>query len=223
MRERKSSIVNALLRVLRLEEAKHPDTQTHFTRHLLFALLRTTNPDYYGQLRSLLHGWCLSAANHGVDAVLAEVRRHMPAFLGAIPAAWDVSKEFVGGKAEQAEAKAGAPAANVVNYHDFDIRIASVHAVKGQTHTTTLYFETAFGKDGQGPNAKSYESQRLAPQFLGIRLAGDEAKRVQQSARMAYVGFSRPTHLLCLAVHRDRFESNLKEAAEHGWTIEAVE
>ena len=87
-----------------------------------------------------------------------------------------------------------------------EIEITSVHAVKGQTHCATLYLESYFQKDGNGANAKSYESQRLKDQFLGTQIQSNVGDRVKQSAKMAYVGFSRPTDLLCVAVHKDRFD-----------------
>ncbi len=108
---------------------------------------------------------------------------------------------------------------NIVNIHGFDIEIATVHSVKGQTHTATLYMETYFHQDGHGVAAKSYESQRLSRQFLMEGLAGTERKRIKQSARMVYVGFSRPTHLLCFAVHKDRFHQYLSGLDSTVWEI----
>ena len=40
-----------------------------------------------------------------------------------------------------------------------EIEIATVHAVKGETHAATLYLETFFNK--------YYESERLKEQFKG--------------------------------------------------------
>jgi len=36
---------------------------------------------------------------------------------------------------------------------------------------------------------------------------------------MAYVGFSRPTHLLCLAIHKDRYERNLTNINNAIWEV----
>jgi DNA helicase-2/ATP-dependent DNA helicase PcrA len=90
---------------------------------------------------------------------------------------------------------------NKITLDGIDIEIATIHSTKGQTHTATLYLETCF--------YKKHESQRLSLQFLLEPLKGTEGKQVKQSAKMVYVGFSRPTHLLCFAVHRDRFEEKL--------------
>jgi hypothetical protein len=97
-----------------------------------------------------------------------------------------------------------------------DIAVQTVHSVKGETHTATLYLETYYHRDGHGVNAKSYESHRLVEQFKGTQLTGNEKDRVKKSARMVYVGFSRPTHLLCFAVHKKRFN---RETFDNIWKI----
>lgn len=101
----------------------------------------------------------------------------------------------------------------------FEIEITSVHAVKGQTHCATLYLESYFQQDGRGANAKSYESQRLKDQFLGTQIQSTVRGRVKQSAKMVYVGFSRPTDLLCIAVHKDRFDTVLSTINRDDWEI----
>jgi hypothetical protein len=54
-------------------------------------------------------------------------------------------------------------------------------------------------------------------------LIGNEGKRVKQSAKMVYVGFSRPTHLLAFAVHRERFDQYLGELHTSVWEIVRLE
>jgi DNA helicase-2/ATP-dependent DNA helicase PcrA len=217
-RMHEAGVMNALLKLLRLERVQNPLFKTHFTRTSLLAHLRVCLPEYHPQFRSVVYGCCSSAANGQLSEAIAALKAHIPVFLGAFGSQLKEAKEFVEDAAAPA-APIPAPATdNIVNFHGFNIAVASVHAVKGQTHTATLYFETAFGKDGKGAEAKSYESQRLAPQFLGTRLAGGEGKRTQQSAKMVYVGFSRPTHFLCFAVHRDRY-SALQAVKAAGWDV----
>src|SRR5690606_2499328 len=103
-----------------------------------------------------------------------------------------------------------------------EIEITSVHAVKGQTHCATLYLESYFQQDGNGENAKSYESQRLKDHFLGTQIRSTVGDRIKQSAKMAYVGFSRPTDLLCIAIHKNRFDNLLKNHIDDKWVIVEV-
>ena len=93
--------------------------------------------------------------------------------------------------------------------------------MKGQTHTATLYLETYFDR-GYG----NYESERLRTQILGIENVDVTVARektgtvkIKQSAKMAYVGFSRPTHLLCMAVHQSRFSNILTDIDRSIWDI----
>lgn len=92
-----------------------------------------------------------------------------------------------------------------------EINVANIHSVKGQTHTATLYMESSY--------YSGYESQRLESQFRGKSVTKKSGKRVKQSAKMAYVGLSRPTHLLCFAVHRSRWEKLKDDIPKDKWEI----
>ncbi len=99
----------------------------------------------------------------------------------------------------------------------FSFDICTVHSVKGETHSATLYLETYYYNDGNN----SYESQRLLDQFKGKSFPSNESrKRKIQSARMVYVGFSRARHLLCFAAQKSHFsEEDLTEIETMGWEI----
>ena len=58
---------------------------------------------------------------------------------------------------------------------------------------------------------------------MGIQIPRTVGKRVKESSRMAYVGFSRPTHLLCIAIHKDRYDSISSDISEDDWEILKVE
>ena len=87
---------------------------------------------------------------------------------------------------------------NVYNEENINIEVTTVHAVKGETHASTLYLETSyFGK---------HESERLADQFKGVAYTGTEDRKLK-SLRVAYVGMSRPRYLLCVAIQKNRFDN----------------
>ena len=87
---------------------------------------------------------------------------------------------------------------NIYKEDDVEIEVATVHAVKGETHAATLYLETFFNK--------YYESERLKEQFKGIAYMGTDDDTLK-SLRVVYVGMSRPRYLLCVAIQKDRFHS----------------
>lgn len=96
------------------------------------------------------------------------------------------------------------------------IEVQSVHSVKGETHTTTMYVETFYQKFVGGG---SYESQRLTNPFDLNPLSLNPHDYVLQSMKMVYVGFSRPTHLLCFAVHIDRSKNLITKNVEDCWEV----
>ena len=106
---------------------------------------------------------------------------------------------------------------NTFSADDIDVEVCTVHSVKGQTHTATLYLET-FYKTGGG----NYESQRLANQIKGNIFTKSRTEVINQSVKMLYVGFSRPTHLLCFAVHKSRFDSHLSDVDRDVWEVVEV-
>lgn len=117
------------------------------------------------------------------------------------------------------------PASNIIEENDLKIEITSVHSVKGQTHDATLYLESFFNQ-GYG----NYESERLRNQFLGIQTIPQTLgtqktshDKIIQSTKMAYVGFSRATQLLCIAIHKDRFSQYLNTIDRDIWEVKNIE
>lgn len=105
------------------------------------------------------------------------------------------------------------------NGRTVDIRMGSIHSIKGETHTATLVLET-YWQDKQG----RHNLELLLP-WLDGRKSGGSAVGVQQQSRLKlhYVAMTRPTHLLCLALKRccvdDGIQDNLRN---RGWMIEAL-
>jgi hypothetical protein len=79
--------------------------------------------------------------------------------------------------------------------------MSSIHSEKGKTHSATLILETF---------RKTHFIQKLMPWLEGKTTA---AKRPQVTAKkdmmLMYVGMTRPSHMLCLAVR----QSSLGEGA----------
>lgn len=99
---------------------------------------------------------------------------------------------------------------NIYRSEDVDIEVATVHAVKGETHAATLYLETAyFGK---------HESEYVGEQIKGIPYIGKD-KRVLQCLKIMYVGASRPRYLLCVAIQKDRFNNIDCDALRDIWDV----
>lgn len=99
---------------------------------------------------------------------------------------------------------------NKCSISGIDISIQTVHSIKGQTVTGLLYMETY--------NSKNYESERLSDCFI-LKKFRKPSKTIYKAAKTVYVGFSRPTHLLCFAVQKERFDKHLAKIDKKIWEI----
>ena len=90
---------------------------------------------------------------------------------------------------------------NLLAYDEIEAEVPIVSRATGKTHTATRYMESFYDRGGGG----NYESERLAGQLKGQGIGIKVHDLVRQSAKMVYVGFTRPTHLLCFAVYENRF------------------
>jgi superfamily I DNA/RNA helicase len=96
----------------------------------------------------------------------------------------------------------------------FKIDIATIHSVKGETHTGTLYLETSYhGYETNKVSGKVKDNTFLT--FLkGNSRTNNFSDKIKDTLKMAYVGMSRPTHLLCFAIHNSNiFDFN--EISKH--------
>lgn len=100
-----------------------------------------------------------------------------------------------------------------------NIRLGSIHSVKGETHTATLVLESFFHK---------HHLSELKPWILGDRSGGMKKKsrgkpelegvRMLGRLKLHYVAMTRPSHLLCLAMRRDAFiDGELERLKAQGW------
>lgn len=215
----RKNILNALLKVLRLENILDENDRV-YTKRKLINFFKTLENSEYEKLKLNIYEWSIGCIRGKNSETINAIREYIPIFLSLFQKEVASSANFINGESEvDLDANEEEPQINVFDSDGIKIEIGTVHSAKGQTHTATLYLETYFQKDGNGANAKSYESQRLAEQILGNQLAANVKARVKQSAKMAYVGFSRPTHLLCIAIHKDRFDSVLSDINREDWDI----
>lgn len=218
----RKNILNALVKILRIENINTRD-DTPYTKKKLIDFVYETNIEKYDELNLNLYNWSIGIIKGKINEVLEEIKEYVPTLLAIFDKIVSKSSAFINHKVEiPVENTDVLTKTNHYREDGLEIEITSVHAVKGQTHCATLYLESYFQKDGKGANAKSYESQRLAQQFLGLQIQSNVGNRTKQSAKMAYVGFSRPTDLLCIAVHKDRFDNQLKKIDRSIWEVITV-
>jgi hypothetical protein len=210
------NILNALLKILRLENVIMDDGR-YFTKKNLFDFIHEVDFQNYNELNLNLYNWSIGIIKEKTNEVWNEIKIFIPSFLALFDKTISASYAFINGNNGHIQdgTITSITAHNHYKDEELDIEITSVHAVKGQTHCATLYLESYYYNDG----GKSYESQRLKNQFLGTQIRAKVGERIKQSAKMAYVGLSRPTDLLCVAIHKDRFTNFMNKIDQEVWEV----
>ncbi|WP_254463082.1 hypothetical protein [Photobacterium ganghwense] len=89
--------------------------------------------------------------------------------------------------------------------------VATIHAVKGETHAATLVLETKF---------RSIDLKSLIDYILAENITKPTAATKIKFMKQLYVAFSRPEHLLCLAMDKSGFPpEHLGKQDYAGWKI----
>ena len=214
----RKSILNAIAKVLRLEGVADPQTKRPYTGNQFLAHLEYNYSAEARELKIKIFQWSIGLIRAQFTNVYDEIKVAIPGILNLFGKTVEHSAAFINTIEPNILAYDIAGQNNndnKVNFHGFDIEVCTVHAAKGQTHTATLYLETFHDRGGGG----SYESQRLSGQFNYTNLNPAAIAIVKQSSKMAYVGFSRPTHLLCVAVQKDRFDAHLSTIDRNKWEV----
>ena len=215
VKEYRTSIMNAIIVVLDLCEIKD-DKGRRFNATSLFRYLRDMAPGKDVELKSKIARWMKMLANNEKQTIKEEMQQYIGSNLVVYmpdlqSAQTQIEQFFVEGDGDVPNERT----ANATNiYHDeqtgVDIEVASVHAVKGETHMATLYMETTY---------YGYtESQVLKKALEGDVYKKDGGRRIQIS-RLMYVGMSRPKHLLCFAINKDHFDRLDGAKVRQNWDV----
>lgn len=96
-----------------------------------------------------------------------------------------------------------------------EIRVGSIHSVKGETHTATLILDTYYRK---------HHLETLKPWLLGRKSGGgSENNTLHSRLRQHYVAMTRPSHLVCLSMRESCLTNADVEALKNrGWRVARV-
>ncbi len=210
----RKNILNAILKILRLENINTLDNKP-YTKKKLIDFIHEKDVQKYDELNLKLYNWSIGIIQEKTIVVWNGIKAYVPTLLAIFDKTISASSNFIitdNAEIPAENAQILAPT-NHYKKDGLEIEITSVHAVKGQTHCATLYLESCYyGK---------HESERLSTQFLGTNF-NDAKVHHKSSVKMAYVGFSRPTDLLCIAIHKDRFDELLNTINKDIWEIKTV-
>jgi len=220
----RKNILNALLKILRLENVLDEQDRV-YTKRKLINLFKSLENNEYEKLKLKLYEWSIGCIRGKSSEAITAIREYIPTFLSVFQNEVVSSANFINGKSEiNVDDDEEDPQVNTFDSDGINIEIGTVHSAKGQTHTATLYLETFYNR-GYG----NYESERLRNQLKGENIVdtlnsniGGKDK-IRQTTKMAYVGFSRPTHLLCIAIHKERYEAVLSDISAEDWDVVKIE
>lgn len=218
-----NQLIKIFLKVLRIIESKHQKNgkEYYYSKNTLQSFLKYSHPIFYDNFRVRLSTWIRKIKN--AKNVSSEIRDFIIQDFSLIfdfPANHAPLNEFL---TSTLPSEQSVGVNDKVSPHNIfkvqfsenesvDIQVNTIHGVKGETHTATLYLETFYYK---------FEGQRLLD-FLKGNYNQEKANQAHTKAnlKMAYVGMSRPTHFLCVAIHQDRISGHESDLENNGWTID---
>jgi hypothetical protein len=212
-------VLNALLHVLSIGNVKieKGNVKRTYNKTLLLDKLDSDYPKLLRKLRTNIAIWAKQIQSQTTESslVLNEVKEFIkndfiPIF--NIDSTNRFLNEFLDNKPIEQISEEELKSNNIYKGEmDTNIELGTIHSVKGETHCASLYLETSY--QGQ------HESERIMEQLKGKPIGSDVGVRIKESLKMAYVGMSRPKYLLCLAIHKDRFDSELDMKNGGNWEI----
>ena len=114
------------------------------------------------------------------------------------------------------------PASGIVNTHvvaqggrSVPVHLGTIASVKGETHLATLLLEA------HAHPARSHDLEAALGSIAeGVPLGAKAKESIRSLYRNLYVAASRPSHLLCLAMNRERApEAQIQVLRDKGWVI----
>ncbi|KYZ65866.1 MULTISPECIES: UvrD-helicase domain-containing protein [Bacillus] len=210
-------IINCLLHAMRIENIRI-DGKWYSEKKLL-KKLEERNKNLVVNLNTYIAKWILKVQN-GEDINDEMATFIMKKFLPFLKENKHIStslKEFCNKKEnETCEDLAEANQRNIFIYQDTNneiiVSLDTVHNVKGETHTATLYLETYF---------KQYDLMRIQ-EYLKKKHTSPKGKELPAALSVAYVGLTRPTHLLCLAMRQKTIDGHEEDFKKAGWQIRYI-
>ncbi len=215
----KQRIISILLRVLEISQNKDISGRG-FSKSTLLTLLKNEFANEYQDLLCCISDWLLKVVNGNdvTDYIKDYIEKKFLTMFNPKGGLSELTKFLESSNPATIENNGGhLQPVNTFKFKDsnentIEIDVGTIHSVKGETHTSTLYLETYY-YDG-------HESERLMDFMKGnFNRNLLKKKRHVESLKMAYVGMSRPTHFLCVAIHKNRIDGHEEGLKQAGWSI----
>lgn len=229
----RKSILNALIKILRIENIYKDKTKKHFFRKSsLIEFFKSKGEFFFNDFNSQLFFWCfeiITKANHEEVYKMLKDFIESKDFIGLnwygdeshIPKLINKSKDFINQEFDYNIAVRNSEEKKT-SISNIDIKVSSVHAVKGQTHCATMYIESSYYKyETKKTQIKNTLIGNNHTFKIGEKNKGKNGSEKdlqgKQALKMLYVGFSRPTHLLCFVVLEENVKGDRLLFDKAGW------
>jgi len=232
----RKAILNALIAVLRIEDKtfktklRGKDVARYFSKsELINEVKKREASNDYELLKAKLFKWSFNLmVNQQFEITYNSVKEFI---LNEFKEWFDLTcgqetMSFLGQNFEKVIIEI--PKAADSHNSNIKIDIGTVHSAKGRTHCATMYVETSY---------HGYETEKLVvvekkatktkleiflpnPIYVQVHQfrAGKDI-RAKETLKMMYVGFSRPTHLLCFAALKENIGDNHQAYIDGGWEM----
>lgn len=234
----RKSILNALIRILREEKIyKDAVSNMYFRKRDLIDFIKNIGNEEYEDFKLKLFSWCFKIiSKNECEDVYQEIKKYVEnEFINynwnndriRVARTIDKSSVFLNGSFDYLSLTNEEDENKIVENTGIKIKTSSVHAVKGQTHCATMYIESSYF---------NYETEKLSITVKGTKTKPDtqlpnplfgeyhtyrlgKDSRAKEALKMMYVGFSRPTHLLCFAILEENVKDDIEKYKNAGWVV----
>lgn len=209
-----NALLSGIVHAINLAGQKNPENGHRFTTQTLIRYLRKTNEPLCAALLQNLSEWILDY--RGGVARPRLLRDMMAKFIRKlwIRGETNAVSKFLDSDDMEFSTEQGKPSNTFISNDGLQIPVGTVHSVKGETHTATLYLETSYYE---------LDSKRLLPFLEGKYPETDSRKsRHIQNLKIAHVALSRPTHLVAFACAKASVAGHEAALEGNGWVIRDV-
>lgn len=231
----RKAVLNALITILRLENKTYKtkirgnEVERYYTKSELIKNIQTrSNVQDYETFKSYLYhfsfnlmigGKTVQTYNLIKDFVLNEFKKWFDL---------DINRNIENFLEDNFTELVPIESSNDENFEENKIKIDidTVHSVKGQTHCATMYVETSYHKyESEKLHVVAKKASKTKPEVVLLnplffeehQYRPNKDSQAKEALKMMYVGFSRPTHLLCFAILKENLHSHPKTFEKLGW------
>ncbi|MBN8698729.1 MAG: ATP-dependent helicase [Chitinophagales bacterium] len=210
-RESRKLFLEIFCKALKLCKVKNPNTNFYFTPYsLIDFLVKTDKEQLVQEINLIISNWIIGILKQ--DDIEVKVVEFIDTLLVALGGAKNEDATFF--LTDKTDNEENGKVENKVykyqkNGREIEIHFDTIHGVKGETHTATLYIECFL---------RIFDIGGKVVKFISSDEKGREKLRKEDACKkqlpMAYVALTRATHFFSIAIDKERFDQSYHEYFE---------